>query len=92
MEGKVKYLLDTFPELRDRGVNYLVAKYWSTFDHVDVSPEYIAKLTKTETIRRTKQKIVEKEPDKYGPTKLSIAEARQISEIAHQEYAVSDKK
>lgn len=90
-EGKVEWLLQTFPELKDKDYNYLVAKFWSIFHNVQVSPEYIASLTQTETISRCKRKLAEKYPEKYGSTKEEHIANKQKRLVAFQEFAVEDK-
>jgi hypothetical protein len=91
VEGKVAYLLEKFPELKDKDYNYLVAKFWATFHNIQVSPEYIASLTQVETISRCKRKLAEKHPDKYGATKAQHIENKQKRFTAFQEFAVEDR-
>lgn len=90
-EGKVAWLLENYQELRDKDYNYLVAKFWSIFHNVQVSPEYIASLTQIETINRCKRKLVEKYPDKFGSTKPEHIKNKENRLVAFQEYSVSDK-
>lgn len=90
-EGKVAYLLDTYPELKDKDYNFLVAKFWAIFHNIQVSPEYIASLTQVETISRCKRKLAEKYPDKYGSTKPEHIANKAKLNIAFQEYAVQDR-
>lgn len=91
VEGKVEWLLNTYPELKDKDYNFLVAKFWSIFHNVQVSPEYIASLTQVETISRCKRKLAEKYPDKYGASKPEHIHNKQNRLVAFQEFAVSDK-
>ena len=88
VEGRVEWLLTMYPELRDKSYNYLVAKYWSIFHNIQVSPEYIASLTQVETISRCKRKLVEKDPVKYGPTKSEHIKNKENRFVAFQEFAV----
>lgn len=91
-EGRVAWLLETYPELRDKDYNYLVAKFWSVFHNIQVSPEYIASLTQVETISRCKRKLAERDPMKYGSTKQQHIENKAKRMVAFEEFAVSDKQ
>jgi hypothetical protein len=89
--GRLEWLLDEFPELKNKDYNYLVAKFWSIFHNIQVSPEYIASLTQVETISRCKRKLVEKYPEKYGSTKAEHIKNKEKRFVAFQEFAVQDK-
>lgn len=91
VEGKVAWLMDTYPELKNKDYNFLVAKYWSIFHNVQVSPEYIASLTQIETINRCKRKLAEKYPDKYGSTKPEHIANKAKRQVAFQEFAVQER-
>lgn len=91
IEGKVAYLLDKYPELKDKDYNYLVAKFWSVFHDLQVSPEFIARLTQMETISRCKRKLAEKNPEKYGATKSEHIANKIQKFVAMEEFAVDDK-
>lgn len=91
VEGKVAWLMETYQELRDKDYNFLVAKYWSIFHNVQVSPEYIASLTQIETISRCKRKLAEKHPEKYGSTKPEHISNKAKLNVAYQEYAVQER-
>ena len=90
-EGRIAWLLETYPELRNKDYNYLVAKYWSIFHNVQVSPEYIASLTQISTIERTKRKLAERNPGKYGSTDPDHISNKGKKFTAMQEYAVEGK-
>lgn len=66
IKANVEMLLKDNPELRDKPNNYIVARYWKTFDNFNISPEVINNLTSAESIRRVKQKLVEQHPEKYS--------------------------
>lgn len=91
VEGRVAWLLEKYPELRDKDYNYLVAKFWHIFHNVEVSPEYIAGLTQVETISRCRRKLAEKHPEKYGSKNPIHINNKEKKFIAMQEYAVDDK-
>lgn len=91
VEGRVAWLLENYPELRDKSYNYLVAKYWSAFHKVDVSPEYINKLTSMTTIDRCKRKLAQKNPQKYGSTNPQHIANKAQKFVAMTEYAVEGK-
>lgn len=67
--GKVRYILDNIPELRDSGNKEFVFNYWFLCDHLSerLNSEVLNKLTDPEIIRRAKQKAVQLNPEKYGP-------------------------
>ena len=88
IEDKVAWLLERYPELRDKSYNYLISKFWNNFDNLQASPEYIAKLTPMETISRCKRKLAQKNPEKYGPTKPEHIENIGKRFVAFQEWAV----
>lgn len=90
-ESKVRYLFDKYPELRDKPYNYIISKFWSVYNNIDVSPDYIAKLTPMEDISRSTRKVIAKNPEKYSPTKASLIIRRGQRFIAHQENAVEGK-
>ena len=90
VENKVAYLLETYPELKDKDYNYLVAKFWGIFHNIQVSPEYIASLTQVETISRCKRKLAEKNPIKYGATKAEHIANKEKRFVAFQEFAVEE--
>ena|SRR5690348_16290950 len=91
VKDKVQYLLENYPELRNKDYNYLVAKYWSVFNDIQVSPEFIAKLEQVETISRCRRKLAESNWDKYGSTDPSHIKNIENRFIAFQELAVEDK-
>lgn len=86
-EGRVAWLLEQYPELRDKDRNYTVAKFWSIFHNVQVSPEYIGSLTQVETITRSIRKLAEKDPVKYGATKEDHIKNKEKRFVAFQEFA-----
>ena len=91
VEGKVAYLLEKYPELKDKDYNYLVAKFWAIFHNMQVSPEFIASLTQVETISRCKRKLAEKNPEKYGATKSEHIANKIQKFTAMEEFAVDNK-
>lgn len=91
VRDKVAYLLDKYPELRNNDYNYLVAKYWSVFNNVQVSPEFIQKLEQVETISRCKRKLAEMNWDKYGSTDPNHIKNVEKRFVAFQEFAIYDK-
>lgn len=90
-EGRIAWLLETYPELRDKSYNYLVAKFWAIFHNIQVSPEFIASLTQVETISRCKRKLAEKNPKKYGSTKPEHIANKAQKFAAMTEYTVEEK-
>ena len=72
---KVRWLLEEKPFLR----NYSTTKF------VDWYRENVRN-TEIETIRRTKQKLVEKHPERYGPTDSKLIKEKTIKQRAVEEW------
>ena len=90
IKDNLHILFDENPYLADMPVNYVVAKYWSRFDGLEVSPLTIAKLTNTESIRRMRQ-VLAKTDEKFRPKKKSTVEnrAKQSEEIIDENLFTS---
>lgn len=54
---------------------YLILKYWTVYDGVQVDLNMVGDLTHTESIRRDRQKI-QNEDKKYPPTDPEVREKR----------------
>lgn len=91
VKSKLKYLFEKYPDLRNKPYNYIISKFWSVFHYVDLSPEYIAKLTPMEDISRQTRLIVAENPIKYGPTEHNLIMRRGQRFVAHQENAIEGK-
>lgn len=74
VRDKVKYILENIPELRDSSNKEFVFNYWFLCDGLKekLDSGTIDKLTDPEVIRRSKQKLAELEPLKYGATKEKV--------------------
>src|SRR6185437_2331238 len=91
--GKVRYILENIPELRDSSNKEFVFNYWFLCDGLrdDLTNEILDNLTDPEIIRRAKQKEVEKNFAKYGPTKQEVIEEKGLKYWAVYDYVVSNK-
>jgi hypothetical protein len=89
---KVEYILKNFPELRESGNKEFVFNYWFLCDGLksNLDKLTIDRLTDCEVIRRCKQKIVEGNPIKYGPTKAKVRLSKQQKYWGIYEYVTSN--
>lgn len=88
---KVKYILINFPELRESGNKEFVFNYWFLCDGLKSGLDKIVidRLVDPEIIRRAKQKLVEENSQKYGPTKEKVRAAKQQKYWGIYEYVTS---
>jgi len=86
IQGKVAWLLETYPNLRDENYNELDAMYFKVFHNVDISPRYFSSLTAIGSIERAKRKLAEKEPYKYGVTRHERAVSKGSHQLAIEEW------
>jgi len=86
IEGKMAWLLETYPHLRDANYNEVFAKYMGEFHNLDISPRFFSTLSSLESISRAKRKLVQKNPDKYGGTKHNKVVAKGTHQVAIQEW------
>ena len=93
VKDKVAYMLENIPELRNLTNKAFVFAYWHYNNNfctgmvLDVKTFYY--LTDPEIIRRTKQKLVEKNPEKYGPTDELIDKCKAIKHGGILEWVTS---
>ena len=87
VEGKVAWLLENIGILRNCSNQEFIFSYWEYFCGLKI-PEYIRKtLVEPETIRRVKQKLVERDPKQYGPLNKRILDWKFLKEQKIKEYS-----
>ena len=87
VEGKVAWLLESNGILRNYSNQEFIFSYWEYFCGLKI-PEYIRKtLVEPETIRRVKQKLVERDPKQYGPFDREILNEKFLKEQKFMEYS-----
>ena len=85
---KIKYLHENIPEFRNNDHMHFLFNYWHYHDNYVVPPQVRDTLTNTETIRRTRQKLVEENPE-LGPTDDGLVQAKIVKEQAYHDYTIS---
>jgi len=90
IEGKMAWLLETYPHLKDANYNEVFAKYMSEFHNLQISPRFFANLTALESISRAKRKLVQKNPDKYGGRKHDKVVAKATHQVAIEEWVTQN--
>ncbi len=80
VKDKVAYMLSDIPQLRNLSNKAFVFAYWHyNFNFCTgmvLSGDVYYHLTDPEIIRRTKQKLVEKNPELYSPTEETVIAGR----------------
>ena len=92
-EDKVRYLLSNIKFLRNKPNKDFVFAYWVFCDGLiwnkPMTQEGARRLTDPETIRRAKQKLVEKNPEAYGPNNEEYIEEKNAKQFGIMEYVIS---
>ena len=92
-EDKVRYLLSNIKFLRNKPNKDFVFAYWVFCDGLiwnkSMTQEVARRLTDPETIRRAKQKLVEKNPEAYGPNNEEYIEEKNAKQFGIMEYVIS---
>lgn len=90
---KIKYILKVIPELRDASNKEFIFNYWFLCDGLKdkLTSEMIDGLTDPEVIRRSKQKLVEMDKPRYGPTKDKVIEQKSLKNWAIYDFVITNK-
>jgi len=92
-EDKVRYLLTNIKFLRNFPNKEFVFAYWAFCDGFKwnriLTKEGVRNLTDPESIRRSKQKLVEKNPDLYGPNNEIYIEEKYDKQTGIIEYVLT---
>ena len=92
-EDKVRYMLSNIKFLRNKPNKDFVFAYWVFCDGLIwnklLTQEGARRLTDPETIRRAKQKLVEKNPEAYGPNNEEYIEEKNAKQFGIMEYVIS---
>lgn len=95
VKDRVAYLLENIPELRNLTNKAFVFAYWhynfGFCTGMVLTGDTYYYLTDPEIIRRTKQKLVEKDHDKFGPTEELIEKGKEIKYGGIYEWVVMTK-
>ncbi len=92
-EDKVRYLLTNIKFLRNFGNKDFVFAYWVFCDGLiwnkPITQGMVKTLTDPETIRRVKQKLVEKNKEAYGVFDTITANEKELKQMGIFEYVIS---
>ena len=89
VEDKVKYILEKIPETRNLKNKDFVFLYWHfVFKLNIVSNETIKQLDDPESIRRSRQLLVQHNFEKYGPTSAEYMTEKNLKENATYQYVM----
>lgn len=92
-EEKVRYLLTNIKYLRNFPNKDFVFAYWVFCDGLiwnkPLTQAGVRNLMDPETIRRVKQKLVEKNPETYGPIAEDIVLEKEAKQFGIMEYVIT---
>ena len=88
--GKVAWLLETYPNLKDENYNELDAMYFKEFHNLEISPKFFSHLTAISSIERAKRLLAAKYPYKYGVTKHERAVSKDTHQLAIEEWVTQN--
>ena len=92
-EDKVRYLLTNIKFLRNFPNKDFVFAYWVFCDGLKwnriITKEAVRNLTDPESIRRVKQKLVEKNHDLYGPNNEIYIDEKISKQLGIMEYVIT---
>lgn len=90
--GKVRYILDNIPDLRDSSNKEFIFNYWFLCDGLkdELSVQILDNLTDPEIIRRAKQKEVQKNHIKYGPIKKTTEIEKGLKYSAVYDFVINN--
>jgi hypothetical protein len=88
-QDRVEDLLKEYPELRNADNKTIVFFYWKVYDDLDLTM-WIPQLTDTETIRRAKQLLVAKYPEKFGTTDPKVQEEKDSKEAQYHLATITE--
>lgn len=83
-KDKVADLLKGYPELRDASPTVLIVHYWKHFNDLDITG-FLPQLENSETVRRARQLLAEKDPQHFGPLNEDVRQARLDKEEQYHE-------
>jgi len=86
VKERVKTILEDVPDARNLENKEFVYLYLHYVFGLVISPRLRRELDDFETIRRTHQKLVEEDSEKYGPTDPEFIKQKGIKEVATQEF------
>lgn len=90
--GKVRYILENIPELREASNKEFIFNYWFLCDGLkdNLTKSIIDGLSDPEIIRRAKQKAVEKNFSKYGPKEGKVIQQKSLKYWAVYDFAINN--
>lgn len=89
VEDRVKYILENIPETRNMKNKDFVFLYWHLVSKLNIiSNEIIFGLDDPESIRRSRQALVQHNPEKYGPTDQEHIDEKNLKESATYSYVL----
>lgn len=88
-EEKVKYILENIPETKELKNKDFVFFYWHMVHKLNIiNNQVIKELTDPESIRRSRQLLVQHNRDKYGPTNQDFIDEKYDKESGTYQYVM----
>jgi hypothetical protein len=91
ISDRVKWLLENIKYLRNLNNLGFVISYWELACGIKFTEEQKRKMVDPEVIRRSKQKLVEHNPEKYGEFSPTVQEQKIIKQYSMEQWIIEAK-
>lgn len=91
VSDRISWLLENIKYLRNLNNLGFVISYWELVCGIKFTEDQKRRMIDPEVIRRSKQKLVEKNPEKYGEFSPTVQEQKIIKQFSIEEWIVNSK-